>query len=89
RTCAALSAGCLLRLQARRWSPWQIFCCCIAAILLADPLAMISESLWLSVFAVAALIFWYQLAPLRRLRCRSPWRQLLALGHLQCGLMLL
>ncbi|MDK6768976.1 DNA internalization-related competence protein ComEC/Rec2, partial [Klebsiella aerogenes] len=87
RTCAALSAGCLLRLQARRWSPWQIFCCCIAAILLADPLAMISESLWLSVFAVAALIFWYQLAPLRRLRCRSPWRQLLALGHLQCGLM--
>jgi competence protein ComEC len=45
---------------ARRWSPWQIFCCCIAAILLADPLAMISESLWLSVFAVAALIFWYQ-----------------------------
>ena len=41
-------------------------CCCIAAILLADPLAMIS-SLWLSVFTVAALIFWYQLAPLRRL----------------------
>lgn len=89
RTCAALTAGCLLRLQARRWSPWQIFCCCIAAILCADPVAVISESLWLSVFAVAALIFWYQLAPLRRHRCRSPWRQLLALVHLQCGLMLL
>ncbi|KLF17265.1 competence protein ComEC [Klebsiella aerogenes] len=89
RTCAALTAGCLLRLQARRWSPWQIFCCCIAAILLADPLAIISESLWLSVFAVAALIFWYQLAPLRPYRCHSPWRHLLALSHLQCGLMLL
>ncbi|WEF26696.1 ComEC family protein [Klebsiella aerogenes] len=89
RTCAALTAGCLLRLGVRRWSSWQIFCCCIAAILFADPLAVISESLWLSVFAVAALIFWYQLVPFSWYRGRWPWRPLLALCHLQFGLMLL
>lgn len=64
RTCVALAAGCALRLSGKRWSPWQLWVCCIGAILFADPLAVLSESLWLSAFAVAALIFWYQLAPM-------------------------
>ncbi|HCB1499980.1 TPA: ComEC family protein [Klebsiella michiganensis] len=89
RTCAALAVGCWLRLSGKRWSPWQIWCCCLGAILFADPLAVLSESLWLSAFAVAALIFWYQWAPIS-LRDRH-WllRQILALCHLQIGLMFL
>lgn len=61
RTCVALSCVVGLRLSARRWSSWQIWLCCIGAILFADPLAVLSDSLWLSIFAVATLIFWYQL----------------------------
>jgi len=48
RTCVALIVGCALRLSGKRWSPWQLWLCCIGAILFADPLAALSESLWLS-----------------------------------------
>lgn len=89
RTCVALSCVVGLRLSARRWSSWQIWLCCIGAILFADPLAVLSDSLWLSIFAVATLIFWYQLVPLQRHTWRWPWREGLALGHLQLGLMFL
>ncbi|HHG8772261.1 TPA: ComEC family protein [Raoultella planticola] len=89
RTCVALGAGVGLRLSGRRWSPWQIWGCGIAAILFADPLAVLSDSLWLSVFAVATLIFWYQLVPISLHACRWPLRQILALCHLQFGLMFL
>ncbi|WP_308564332.1 ComEC family protein [uncultured Klebsiella sp.] len=89
RTSIALAVGCALRLSGKRWSPWQIWGCCLGAILFADPLAVLSESLWLSAFAVAALIFWYQLAPMPH--CARHWllRQSLGLGHLQVGLMFL
>lgn len=89
RTCVALIVGCALRLSGKRWSPWQIWLCCIGAILFADPLAALSESLWLSAFAVAALIFWYQLAPMPGGKRCWLLRQSLALCHLQIGLMFL
>ena len=89
RTCVALAAGCALRLSGKRWSPWQLWVCCIGAILFADPLAVLSESLWLSAFAVAALIFWYQLAPMPGGKRSGLLRQSLALCHLQIGLMFL
>lgn len=89
RTCVALSGAVGLRLSGKRWSSWQIWLCCIGAILFADPLAVLSDSLWLSIFAVATLIFWYQLVPLPLRTWRWPWREVLALGHLQLGLMFL
>ncbi|QGN37457.1 ComEC family protein [Klebsiella oxytoca] len=89
RTCVALAVGCLLRLSGKRWSPWQIWLCCLGAILFADPLSVLSESLWLSAFAVAALIFWYQLAPMPGGKRHWLLRQSIALCHLQIGLMFL
>lgn len=89
RTCIALGTAVALRLSGKRWSPWQVWLCCIGAILLADPLAVLSDSLWLSVFAVATLIFWYQVVPVSLHNWRWPLRQLLALSHLQLGLMFL
>ena len=73
RTCVALIVGCALRLSGKRWSPWQLWLCCIGAIL----------------FAVAALIFWYQLAPMPGGKRCWLLRQSLALCHLQIGLMFL
>ena len=89
RTCVGLIVGCALRLSGKRWSPWQLWLCCIGAILFADPLAALSESLWLSAFAVAALLFWYQLAPMPGGKRCWLLRQSLALCHLQIGLMFL
>lgn len=86
RTLVAISAWCALRLCGRQWTPWQVWVCCVAAILFSDPVAILAESLWLSAFAVAALIFWYQWVPLR---AEGKWRPLKSLLHLQCGMTLL
>ncbi|AEW72937.1 YcaI [Enterobacter ludwigii] len=89
RTVIALAVLAALRIGARQWSPWQVWCCCIAAILISDPLAVLSQSLALSAFAVAALIFWFQWLPLPR-RHRVRWLQpLLYLLYLQTGMLLL
>ncbi len=63
--------------------------CCLGAILVADPLAVLSQSLWLSAFAVAGLIFWFQWLPLPAGRWRWPWKTIIALVHLQAGVTLL
>lgn len=89
RTIVALGIWYGLRLSGRQWSSWDIWLCCIAAILFCDPLAVLSQSLWLSAFAVAALIFWYQWVPLPAWKIRTPLRQLIGLIHLQLGLMIL
>ncbi|HIB8955588.1 TPA: ComEC family protein [Enterobacter ludwigii] len=89
RTVIALAVLAALRIGARQWSPWQVWCCCIAAILISDPLAVLSQSLALSAFAVAALIFWFQWLPLPRGH-RIRWLQpLLNLLYLQTGMLLL
>ncbi|MBN0394481.1 ComEC/Rec2 family competence protein, partial [Pseudomonas aeruginosa] len=64
RTCLGLAVCCALRLSGQRWTAWQVWLCCLGAILVADPLAVLSQSLWLSAFAVAGLIFWFQWLPL-------------------------
>ena len=89
RTVIALAVLAALRIGARQWSPWQVWCCCIAAILISDPLAVLSQSLALSAFAVAALIFWFQWLPLPRGH-QVRWLQpLLNLLYLQTGMLLL
>ncbi|MEG3387542.1 hypothetical protein V5H41_29300, partial [Salmonella enterica] len=37
RTVAALSVWGGLKLSGRQWSGWQVWCCCLAAIIFADP----------------------------------------------------
>ncbi|HHA1505640.1 TPA: ComEC family protein [Enterobacter ludwigii] len=89
RTVIALAVLAALRIGARQWSPWQVWCCCIAAILISDPLAVLSQSLALSAFAVTALIFWFQWLPLPRGH-RVRWLQpLVNLLYLQTGMLLL
>ncbi len=89
RAMLALTLWCLLRLAGICCSGWQVWTICIATILFFDPLAILSDSLWLSALAVAALLFWYQWLPLPvslAQRKRWWWLQLL---HLQIGMMLL
>ena len=89
RTVIALAVLAMLRIAARQWSPWQVWGCCIAAILISDPLAILSQSLLLSAFAVAALIFWFQWLPLPGWRRVRRIRPLLNLIYLQVGMLML
>jgi competence protein ComEC len=89
RTVIALAVLAMLRIAARQWSPWQVWVCCIAAILISDPLAILSQSLLLSAFAVAALIFWFQWLPLPGWRRARRLRPLLNLIYLQVGMLML
>lgn len=89
RTVIAAVCWTLLRLSGRRWNSLDVWLCCIAAILLIDPLAVLSESLWLSAFAVGALIFWYRWVPLGKWPRGGPLRAGLGLLHLQLGLLFL
>lgn len=89
RTVIALAVLAALRIGSRQWSPWQVWCCCVAAILISDPLAILSESLLLSAFAVAALIFWFQWLPLPRWQWARRIRPLLNLIYLQVGMLVL
>lgn len=89
RTIVALMVWGALKLSGRQWSGWSVWVCCLAAIVVADPLAILSQSLWLSAFAVAALIFWYQWVPLPARSLSRIGRILLALAHLQLGITIL
>lgn len=85
----ALSLWLVLRLRGIHCHAWQVWLCCVALILVTDPLSVLSNSLWLSSTAVAALIFWFQWAPLpQRMMHGTPWAWLRWL-HLQCGITLL
>lgn len=89
RTAIALSLWLMLRLHGATCSSWQILLWCICLILLSDPLAVLSDSFWLSVLAVAALIFWFEWAPLLQ-RFNSPWFWApLRWLHIQLGMTLL
>ncbi|EFL91167.1 hypothetical protein REG_1906 [Candidatus Regiella insecticola LSR1] len=75
---------------------WQVWIWTLALILVTDPLAVLSDSFWLSCLAVAALIFWWNWVPLTSVRSqtnpadRKNWRNLpLRWLHLQLGMLLL
>lgn len=89
RTVVALAAWGLLKLSGRQWSGWEVWFCCLAAIVIADPIAVLSQSLWLSAFAVAALIFWYQWFPVPAWALPRAGKVALDLVHLQLGITLL
>ena len=54
-----------------------------------DPVAILSQSLWLSAAAVAALIFWYQWFPCPEWQLPPVLRAVVSLIHLQLGITLL
>ncbi|KZR36061.1 ComEC family protein [Enterobacter genomosp. S] len=89
RTVIALVVLAALKMSGRQWSPWQVWLTCVAAILFFDPLAVLSQSLALSAFAVAALIFWYQWLPLPSWQRNRGLRPLATLVYLQVGMLLL
>ncbi|CBG87760.1 ComEC family protein [Citrobacter rodentium] len=89
RTIIALAVWGALKLSGRQWSGWSVWCCCLAAIVIVDPVAILSQSLWLSAFAVAALLFWYQWFPCPGWPLPRAGRLLLQLIHLQLGITLL
>ncbi|MBP1128942.1 competence protein ComEC [Serratia sp. PL17] len=72
RTALALTLWMLLRLRGVHCSSWQVWLWCVALILICDPLSVLSDSFWLSVLAVACLIFWFEWVPLSA-RFRSAW----------------
>ena len=74
RAMIALSAWAIVRLQHINCSSWQIWLVCVGSILFFDPLTILSDSFWLSIIAVAILLFWYQWFPLPvRWRYRRRW----------------
>nr|WP_281269808.1 ComEC family protein [Edaphovirga cremea] len=89
RAMLALSFWIVLRLNGILFHAWQVWLGCITLILLADPLNVLSDSFWLSCFAVGSLIFWFQWCPLPQ-RFNQGWKWAwLRWGHLQLGMMLL
>ncbi|HGE8483951.1 TPA: ComEC family protein [Serratia marcescens] len=89
RTALAMTLWMLLRLRGVHCSSWQVWLWCVGLILLCDPLAVLSDSFWLSVLAVGCLIFWFEWAPLgERFRSAWYWAPVRWL-HIQLGMTLL
>ncbi|MGM3187745.1 ComEC family protein [Musicola paradisiaca] len=89
RAALALSVWAVVRLRGISVSAWQVWLWCIGLILLAEPFNVLSDSFWLSALAVAALIFWYQWAPLSAGRWRGVCGWWVRALHLQIGITLL
>ncbi|MGV8924525.1 MAG: ComEC family protein [Ewingella sp.] len=89
RAALALSLWLALRFYRVRCHPWQVWLWGIAFLLLMDPMSILSDSFWLSCLAVAALIFWFQWAPLSPRFSRHWYWAPLRWAHLQWGMTLL
>lgn len=89
RAALALSLWLVLRFFHIRCHPWQVWLWGVALLLLMDPLSILSDSFWLSCLAVAALIFWFQWAPLPARFNRHWYWAALRWAHLQLGMTLL
>ncbi len=89
RTGLALTLWMLLRIRGIHCSSWQIWLWCVGLILVCDPLAVLSDSFWLSATAVFCLIFWFEWVPLNP-RFGSGWHWApLRWLHIQLGITLL
>lgn len=64
RTLIAMTIWLTLHKRGYLWSSWQVFIVTLAIMILCDPVTILSESTWLSCYAVFSLLFWYKLAPL-------------------------
>lgn len=91
RAAMALLLVLLVRIGRGYYTPWQLFFRVIALLLLCDPIMILSASFWLSVGAVAGLMLWYQVFPLRLILWKgkplpAKARWIFGLIHLQLGL---
>ncbi|MBJ3815259.1 DNA internalization-related competence protein ComEC/Rec2 [Shimwellia pseudoproteus] len=86
RALLALMLWSLLRLSGRKWPPETVWLCCVAGILFADPLTILSDSFRLSACATGALVLWYRWVPFDLAAYPRGWRYLAGLGHLQLGI---
>ena len=89
RAILALSMWIYLRYKNNQISAWQKINRIIALLLIIDPLMILSESFWLSCYAVISLIFLFDWLPLpKTVKSKKRW-YLIRLLHLQFGLTLL
>lgn len=86
RAAVAISLWLLLRLFRAHCHPWQVWLWGVALLMFSDPLNILSDSFWLSCFAVAALIFWFQWVPLAPRFSRHWYWAWLRWAHLQLGM---
>lgn len=95
RALLAIAMVLLCRTLRRYFTPWQLWTRAVLILLIIQPLNLLSDSFWLSILAVAALIFWYQHFPFTQFEQRLFQRRLpkiarlpLGLVHLQLGIWL-
>ncbi len=94
RALLAISLVLLYQWLRKHYTPAQFWWRVVALLLLCDPLSLLSDSFWLSILAVATLIFWYRYFPLKKWfhgRCKNLpkiHRLWLSLLHLQIGIWL-
>ncbi|WP_369788619.1 ComEC family protein [Rouxiella sp. WC2420] len=86
RAALAITLWLVLRLCKVRSDPWQVWSWGVALLMVSDPLGILSDSFWLSCFAVAGLIFWFQWAPLPSRYSRHWYWAWVRWGHLQAGM---
>ncbi|MEQ1961738.1 ComEC family protein [Xenorhabdus khoisanae] len=89
RAILGLTLWVYLRCKNRLCFSWQWALWSAALILFFDPLAILSDSFWLSFTAVMALLFWFHWIPLPE-RIRYGWKWVWLRGlHMQLGMMLM
>ncbi|WP_323869580.1 ComEC family protein [Xenorhabdus szentirmaii] len=89
RAILGLTLWVYLRFSSKLCFSWQWALWSAALILLFDPLAILSDSFWLSFTAVMALLFWFHWIPLSE-GIRWGWRWVWLRGlHMQLGMMLM
>ncbi|QIQ21821.1 DNA internalization-related competence protein ComEC/Rec2 [Zophobihabitans entericus] len=88
---AMIAMSCWLLVYSRQiyLSSWQIYLWVVTLLLLFDPLMALSDSFWLSCYAVASLIFLFQWLPLPKVVKRKKRGYFARLLHLQFGLLIL
>jgi competence protein ComEC len=79
----------IIRLKGYIIGRWQSWLYVVSLLIFIDPLITLSNSFWLSCFAVACLIFLYQWAPLPKIIVRRKRWYFIHLCHLQLGLSIL
>lgn len=64
RAVIAISLILMCHWARKHYTPWQYWLRCVSLLIVFDPFSLLSDSFWLSILAVAALIFWYRYFPL-------------------------
>ncbi|EKT58428.1 DNA internalization-related competence protein ComEC/Rec2 [Providencia sneebia] len=90
RALISLTLWIYIQQQSGRYFSWQWAIWSIGLIVAADPLAILSDSFWLSSFAVLSILYWFKLFP-ASLFARYPKfiANIMLLAHLQVGLLIL